>query len=118
MIRPLGLVNTVNATTPVQVTVGLLSQAQKNIPSQSVLFQAAPGNTKPVYIGVGSAEDSSPPIDNVEAVAVLAAPLDVDTGPFDRIVLSVPNIPAGLNAPVFFIWGDAANGVYVSSLTQ
>ena len=118
MIRALGLVNTVDANTPVQATVGLHGIAAQRLGCQTIRFHVAPANTGVVYIALADSLNTSPAVDSLKIIAALAAPVDPVEGPFDRVEFSVPNVPAGLNAADFFIVGAASNGVYVSILSQ
>lgn len=108
MIVSLGLVITPTPGTPVRATANATDPTKRQ-PAQSIKFSARKGNTGLVFIGLKGMSKST----GANIVAIVGIP--AATGDWPDVDISMPVIPNGLDASVFYVDADQANdGVYIS----
>lgn len=106
---PLGQIVTVAGATPVRVTSNL-ADPTRNVPCQSLMFQARPENAGLVYILMtGSATPGDDRTTRRYVVGILADPASATQGPFASLSIGLPMSPNALNAADFWI-ESASNG--------
>ena len=117
MLKSFGLVVVAAGGVPARATANE-ADPEKRAPVQAVRFQVHPDNTGKVYVFAGGDNFSGDHrSDGLGLVAVLAAPLDPDTGPLEAFDWGMPNVAVAMN--VNDLWVDVqqnGDGVIVSGL--
>lgn len=109
-IQSLGITKVTSPGTPVPVTSNQ-NDPTKRVPTQSIVFQALPGNVGIIYVGSNGLNKGT----GLEQFAFIPKPTNSLTGPFPTATISIPEEAAGLNATDFYVDADNANdGVLVA----
>lgn len=112
MVGSLGLV-TITAGTPIRATANQAAPTQR-LGAKSIRVQVWPSNAGIIYVGIQE-EQGSPIGDGL--IAVLPKPTSATTGPFDSVEITLPDLPAGLDASKIWIDGTSSGDSVIVSYT-
>lgn len=106
-MHSLGKVAVVSPGTPVQATINNSSPSAR-VAAYSIMFQALPGNSGKVYVGLSGLNKST----LTQCVAIIAVPT---TNSIPAFTVTLTYAPGGLNVTDFYVDADnAQDGALIS----